>query len=158
MALEISGPFICALREKSLVLARLSAVFRSKSRANASLYLRAILPCGVGRIVFGNVTRAIFSGLTPTAFAHASAFAQSTTPLPKSKPTYSELLAAAAPANWRPLDLENTLYMDLPTGRVLIELSAAYAPAHAANIRALVREGYFDGLSILRSQDNYVAQ
>jgi peptidylprolyl isomerase len=41
---------------------------------------------------------------------------------------------------------------------VVIELSEAYAPAHVANIRALVREQYFDGLAILRSQDNFVVQ
>ncbi len=79
-------------------------------------------------------------------------------PSAAAKPSYSALLAKSAPADWRALDLENTLYMDLPSGRVVIELSAAYAPNHAANIRTLVREGYFDGLAILRSQDNYVAQ
>ena len=109
-------------------------------------------------IVFGNLTRSIFCGLALAAFAHVSAFAQPLTPLPKPKPSYAELLAAAAPADWRPLDPENTLYMELPGGRVVIELNAAYAPAHAANVRTLVREGYFDGLAILRSQDNYVAQ
>ena len=79
-------------------------------------------------------------------------------PIKKLKPTYSELLASSKPADWRALDLENTLYMDLPSGRVVIELSAAYAPAHADNIRILAREKYFDGLAILRSQDNYVVQ
>ena len=91
-----------------------------------------------------------------TTNINVTAFAQPVAPKPKS--TYAEVLATATPADWRPLDVENTLYMDLPTGRVVIELSAAYAPAHAANVRALVREGYFDGLTILRSQDNYVAQ
>ena len=91
-----------------------------------------------------------------TTNINVTAFAQPVAP--KSKSTYAEVLATATPADWRPLDVENTLYMDLPTGRVVIELSAAYAPAHAANVRALVREGYFDGLTILRSQDNYVVQ
>ena len=91
-----------------------------------------------------------------TTNINVTAFAQPVAPKPKS--TYAEVLATATPADWRPLDVENTLYMDLPTGRVVIELSAAYAPAHAANVRALVREGYFDGLTILRSQDNYVVQ
>ncbi len=106
----------------------------------------------------GHVRCVLLVGLIFSAFTSTSALAQSKTTLPKAKPTYSELLATATPADWRALDLENTLYMDLPTGRVVIELSAAYAPAHAANIRALVREGYFDGLAILRSQDNYVVQ
>ena len=104
------------------------------------------------------VFRVIVFGSIAAAFVVSSAIAQSKMPLPKAKPTYSELLATASANDWRPLDLENTLYMDLPMGRVVIELSAAYAPAHAANIRTLVREGYFDGLAILRSQDNYVVQ
>jgi len=80
------------------------------------------------------------------------------TPAAQPASSYSALLAASRPADWRALDLDNTIYMDLAAGRVVIEISAAYAPAHAANIRALAREGYFDGLAIVRSQDNYVAQ
>ncbi len=70
----------------------------------------------------------------------------------------AEVLAASKPSDWRSLDPENTLYLELQAGRVVIELAPAFAPKHAANVRALAREGYFDGLSILRSQDNYVVQ
>ena len=56
------------------------------------------------------------------------------------------------------LDPANTLYMELPGGRVVIELATAFAPLHAANIRTLVRQKYFDGLAILRVQDNFVTQ
>jgi peptidylprolyl isomerase len=73
-------------------------------------------------------------------------------------PTVASVLAAATPAAWRPLDPENTLYMDLASGRVIFEIAPDYAPAHAANVKALIREGYFDGLTINRVQDNYVAQ
>jgi len=48
--------------------------------------------------------------------------------------------------------------MELPAGRVIIELAPEFAPHHVANIQALVREGYFDGSAIVRSQDNYVVQ
>jgi peptidylprolyl isomerase len=48
--------------------------------------------------------------------------------------------------------------MRLPGGRVVIELAPPFAPNHVANIKTLVREHYFDGLSILRSQDNFVVQ
>ena len=92
------------------------------------------------------------------AIAAAIGIAEASTAAIKPSRSYSELLAASLPTDWRALDLDNTLYMDLPAGRVVIEISAAYAPAHAANIRALAREGYFDGLAIVRSQDNYVAQ
>ncbi|MEA3138381.1 MAG: hypothetical protein QOK23_550 [Gammaproteobacteria bacterium] len=69
-----------------------------------------------------------------------------------------EVLAASSAADWRPLDPENTLYVELPTGRVVIELAPAFAPLHVTNIKTLTRAGYFNGLSIIREQDNYVAQ
>ena len=74
---------------------------------------------------------------------------------PRSMP---EVLAAAGPADWRPLDPDNTLYVELPGGRVVIELAPAFAPLHVANIKTLARARYFNGLSIIRVQDNYVAQ
>lgn len=72
--------------------------------------------------------------------------------------TMADVLAASKPSDWRPLDPQNTLYMDLPTGRVVIELAPQFAPNHVANIRALARSKYFDGLAIVRSQENYVVQ
>ncbi len=36
----------------------------------------------------------------------------------------ADVLAASKPSDWRPLDPNNTLYMDLPSGRVVIELQA----------------------------------
>lgn len=73
-------------------------------------------------------------------------------------PTMDEVLAAAEPSDWRPLDPGNTLYLELPAGRVVMELAPDFAPHHAANIRTLARERYFDGLPIVRVQDNYVVQ
>lgn len=72
--------------------------------------------------------------------------------------TVSEIIAGSAATDWRTPDPEHTLYLELTSGRVVIELAPWLAPQHDANIRALVREGYFDGLSIIRSQDNYVVQ
>jgi peptidylprolyl isomerase len=74
------------------------------------------------------------------------------------QPSMPEVLAASSPADWRPLDPENTLYVELPSGRVVIELAPAFAPLHVANIKTLTRAGYFNGLSVIREQDNYVAQ
>lgn len=90
--------------------------------------------------------------------ALAQAAAPTGPPTGPTGPTTASVLAAASPADWRPLDPENTLYLELATGRVVIELAPSYAPAHAANVKALAREGYFDGLTINRVQDNYVAQ
>ena len=72
--------------------------------------------------------------------------------------TMQQVLEASKPSDWRSLDAANTLYMDLPAGRVIIELAPTFAPLHAANIRTLVRQKYFDGLAILRVQDNFVTQ
>ena len=78
---------------------------------------------------------------------------------PVQKPqTMADILAASKPGDWRTPDPENTLYLELPGGRVVIELAPKFAPRHAENIRKLVREKYFDGLSINRSQDNFVVQ
>lgn len=73
-------------------------------------------------------------------------------------PTMAELLARSKPSDWRTLDPENTLYVELSNGRVVIELAPAFAPNHVANVKALAREKYYDGLTILRVQDNYVVQ
>jgi len=70
----------------------------------------------------------------------------------------AEVLAASKPGEWRALDPENTLYLELASGRVVIELAPAFAPKHVANVKTLAREHYFDGLAILRAQDNYVVQ
>lgn len=72
--------------------------------------------------------------------------------------TTAEVLAATTAADWRALDPANTLYLQLPAGRVVIELAPAFAPLHVANLRTLVRQKYFDGLAIVRSQDNFVVQ
>lgn len=77
---------------------------------------------------------------------------------PPAQPTSAEVLEAAAPSDWRALDPERTLYVELPGGRVVIELAPEFAPRHVENVKKLAREGYFDGLAVLRSQDNYVVQ
>jgi len=94
--------------------------------------------------------------LTVVVLTQRAAGAGETT---KSKgPILAEVLAASQPGDWRALDPENTLYLELASGRVVIELAPAFAPKHVANVKALAREHYFDGLAILRAQDNYVVQ
>ena len=73
-------------------------------------------------------------------------------------PALAEVLAASKPSEWRPLDPANTLYVEFDAGRVVIELTPDFAPGTIANIKTLVRAKYFDGLTFIRAQDNYVAQ
>ncbi|HEV8544488.1 MAG TPA: peptidylprolyl isomerase [Verrucomicrobiae bacterium] len=74
------------------------------------------------------------------------------------KLTMPEILANSKGSDWRPLDPENTLYVELGGGRVVIELVPGFAPQHVSNVKALAREHYYDGLAIVRCQDNYVVQ
>ena len=85
----------------------------------------------------------------------AAAIAADEAPKPKST---QELLDASQPSDWRTPDPSNLLYMQVPAGRVVIELAPDFAPEHVDNIRTLAREHYWDGLSIYRSQDNFVVQ
>ncbi|MCA1854324.1 peptidylprolyl isomerase [Massilia oculi] len=103
------------------------------------------------------IVHRLASAMLVLATGAAGAAAPALKELPP-KPSVADVVKASKPGDWRPLDPDNTLYMDLPTGRVVIELAPAFAPATAANIRALVREQYFDGLAIIRSQDGFVVQ
>lgn len=56
------------------------------------------------------------------------------------------------------MDPENTLYLDLKDGRLVIELRPDLAPNHVARIKELAREGFYDGLKFHRVIDGFMAQ
>ncbi|NFV79826.1 peptidylprolyl isomerase [Magnetospirillum aberrantis SpK] len=66
------------------------------------------------------------------------------------------LVLAGQPA--RAADPENTLFLDLPWGRVVIEMRPDLAPQHVARIKELVRKGFYDGLSFHRVIAGFMAQ
>jgi peptidylprolyl isomerase len=72
--------------------------------------------------------------------------------------TAADIVRDAPASAWRRPDPNDVLAMTLPSGIVWIELAQRFAPLHAANIRTLVAQHYFDGLAVLRVQDNFVAQ
>ena len=55
-------------------------------------------------------------------------------------------------------DLENTLYMDLKDGRVVIEMRPDLAPKHISRIKQLVRKKFYDGLAFHRVIAGFMAQ
>ncbi|MEX1034346.1 MAG: peptidylprolyl isomerase [Sneathiella sp.] len=55
-------------------------------------------------------------------------------------------------------DPENTLYLDLQYGRVVIELRPDLAPTHVARIKELTREGFYDGVKFHRVIEDFMAQ
>lgn len=97
----------------------------------------------------------VIASLLSAVLATAALAAQDTT---KPTPSASELLAKSDASEWRTPDPHNLLVMQLASGRVLIELAPDFTPLHAANIRTLAQQHYFDGLAIVRVQDNFVAQ
>jgi peptidylprolyl isomerase len=71
----------------------------------------------------------------------------------------AEVVANSAATDWRPVDPENLLVMELADGaKVYIELAPDFAPVHVANIRRYARAGWWNAAAIYRVQDNYVAQ
>jgi len=88
----------------------------------------------------------------------AAAAASSANSLTVKPRTMAEVIASSKASDWRGLDPQNTLYLELPSGRVVIELDPTFAPNAVTNIRTLVRAHYFDGLAVARAQDNFVVQ
>ena len=73
--------------------------------------------------------------------------------------TPNDIVAAAPASAWKTIPADDLLVMDLANGgRIVIQLAPAFAPVHVANIKALARGGYWNGASVYRVQDNYVAQ
>ena len=55
-------------------------------------------------------------------------------------------------------DLDNTLYMDLKDGRVVIKLRPDLAPKHVERVKALAAEGFYDGTPFHRVIEGFMAQ
>jgi peptidylprolyl isomerase len=72
--------------------------------------------------------------------------------------TTQYVIENSSDSDWRIPAAENLLYMQFEGAQIIFELAPDFAPEHIANIRKLVAARYFEGLSIIRSQDNYVVQ
>jgi len=72
---------------------------------------------------------------------------------------FTATLAYAQPATTKEKsDMENTLYLDLKDGRVVIELRPDAAPKHVERVKELTREGFYDGVVFHRVIDGFMAQ
>lgn len=69
-------------------------------------------------------------------------------------------LALAAPANAQApaLDPDNTLIIELKSGRVTIQLRPDLAPKHVERVKALARQGFYDGIVFHRVIQGFMAQ
>ncbi|WP_116091960.1 peptidylprolyl isomerase [Sphingomonas crusticola] len=96
------------------------------------------------------------AALLATAAAPAPSAAPAATPKP---PTLADIVAAAPASDWQRVDPQDVVLIDLANGRrAAFALAPAFAPAHVANIRGLIRAHWFDHGAVYRVQDNYVVQ
>lgn len=65
---------------------------------------------------------------------------------------------ALSGASAQQLDPENTLYLELPMGRVVIQMRPDLAPKHVAQIKKLARAGFYDGIIFHRVIEGFMAQ
>ncbi|MCI0467909.1 MAG: peptidylprolyl isomerase [Beijerinckiaceae bacterium] len=69
-------------------------------------------------------------------------------------PVTLQQAAIAAP----PKNVEHTIYLDTKDGRITIELRPDLAPKHVAQIEALTKRGFYDGIVFHRVIDGFMAQ
>jgi len=78
---------------------------------------------------------------------------------PKKLLTPNDIVAQSPASSWKTIPAEDLMVMDLANGgRIVVQLAPEFAPVHVANIRALARGNYWQGSTIYRVQENYVAQ
>jgi peptidylprolyl isomerase len=70
----------------------------------------------------------------------------------------ASILVMPAAAVAQGTDPENTLYLDLKDGRVVIQLRPDLAPGHVERIKKLARDGFYDGIVFHRVIDGFMAQ
>lgn len=73
-------------------------------------------------------------------------------------PNPAQKIFSAGDAEWRAVDLENMIVVDLPAGPLYVELRPDLAPKHVEQIKTLVRRGFYDGLTFHRVIEGFVAQ
>lgn len=74
------------------------------------------------------------------------------------KRSAAEIIETADESQWRIVQPNNVLKLTLPTGAAYIELNDGLAPLHAKNMRLLAQEGFYQGLSVYRFVEGFVAQ
>ncbi|MFL6774979.1 MAG: peptidylprolyl isomerase [Sphingomicrobium sp.] len=73
--------------------------------------------------------------------------------------TPNDIVSSAPASAWKTIPADDLMVLDLANGgRVVIQLAPDFAPVHVANIKALAKSGYWNGATVYRVQDNYVAQ
>jgi len=83
---------------------------------------------------------------------------QSASPLQSPGTVTSSVYQGAEETNLDLNSAENVLFLDLPAGRVVIQMRPDLAPKHVARIKELTRQGFYDGLVFHRVIEDFMAQ
>lgn len=92
------------------------------------------------------------------AYSTTAVLAQTSTETETTLLSPSEIIKQAPTNDWQSIDAENTLYIELESGRVIVELNPLLAPQHSEQFRKLATEGFYNGLNFYRFVENFVAQ
>ena len=96
----------------------------------------------------------LFTTAIATCFSLSSLYADEL----EGKRGPGQIIEESAASDWRALDPENLLVIELERGQVIVALSTALAQSHTEQMKALAREGFYDGLSFYRVIEGFVAQ
>jgi len=73
--------------------------------------------------------------------------------------TPTDIVNGSLASAWKTISPDDLVVMDLANGgHVIVQLAPEFAPVQVANSRALARAKYWQGATVYRVQDNYVAQ
>ncbi|WP_339746652.1 peptidylprolyl isomerase [uncultured Maricaulis sp.] len=111
-----------------------------------------------------SLSLALALGLATAACAREAADASQTTGAVSAIQVAETAAATASTAYpfpddaWRDLDPENTLYIETPHGRIIVELAPEFAPNHVERMKILARAHFYDFLVWHRVLDGFMAQ
>lgn len=72
--------------------------------------------------------------------------------------TQTEFANLYPDADWRDVDLENSLYITTKYGVFVVELATEFAPLHTEQIKTLARQKFYDGITFHRVIDGFMNQ
>src|SRR6476659_357461 len=75
-----------------------------------------------------------------------------------SLPACAAAIASTRPAAAQGTDPQDTVYLDTKDGRITIRLRPDLAPKHVAQIKALTRRGFYNGIVFHRVIAGFMAQ
>lgn len=104
------------------------------------------------------ITRFTLSILAASLLFTSACSADDTSAVQTSAPVQTLVIPGVTDADWRDLDLENTLYITTKYGVFVVELAPEFAPRHVEQVKALARQKFYDNITFHRVIDGFMNQ